>query len=76
MSNAVLADLDLLSDFMAVLVRHGHIHDADAIGHGRWAVRHSAGGPKTPLSAEQVEELVMDHLISALAARGLANDDF
>ncbi|MFF2545155.1 hypothetical protein ACFVUY_21640 [Kitasatospora sp. NPDC058063] len=76
MSTTVLADRNLVADFMAVLVRHHHISSAQLLGNGRWEVRRSADGPVEPLSGEQAEKLVMDHLISEFAARGLASGDF
>ncbi|MGW3183236.1 hypothetical protein ACWDD9_28570 [Kitasatospora sp. NPDC001119] len=76
MSTTVLADRDLVADFMAVLVRHHHIHRAQLLGDGRWEVRRSAGGPVETLNGEQAEKVVMDHLISEFAARGLASGDF
>ncbi|MGW3228664.1 hypothetical protein [Kitasatospora sp. NPDC001095] len=75
MSTTVLADRDIVADFMAVLARHHHVHSAQSLGDGRWKVRRTVGGPVEILSGGQTEELVMDHLISALAARGLAGDD-
>ncbi|MFE4516364.1 hypothetical protein ACFRMQ_19460 [Kitasatospora sp. NPDC056783] len=76
MSTTVLADRDLVADFMAVLVRHYHISSAQMLGDGQWEVRRSAGGPVETLSSEQAEKLVMDHLISEFVACGLASDDF
>ncbi|MER7701578.1 hypothetical protein ABTX81_01580 [Kitasatospora sp. NPDC097605] len=76
MSATVLADRDLVADFVAVLVRHDHIRSARPLGDGRWEVRRSVEGPVETLSGEQTEELVMDHLISEFAARGLASGDF
>ncbi|MFJ9446468.1 hypothetical protein ACIRRH_32100 [Kitasatospora sp. NPDC101235] len=76
MSTTVLADHDLVADFVAVLVRHRHIGSARPLGDGRWEVRRSGEGPAETLSSEQAEELVMDHLISEFAARGLASGEF
>ncbi|WP_395297253.1 hypothetical protein ACF9IK_30310 [Kitasatospora hibisci] len=75
MSTTVLADRDIVADFVAVLARHHHLHSAEPLGDGRWKVRRTVGGALEILSSEQTEELVMDHLIAAFAARGLASDD-
>ncbi|MFD0264961.1 hypothetical protein ACFVH7_42655 [Kitasatospora indigofera] len=74
MSNTVLADSDIVSDFMAVFVRHGHLHSAEPADSGGWSVRRTSSTRPTTLTSEQIEELVMDHLITAFAARGLAAD--
>ncbi|MGW2539538.1 hypothetical protein ACWC5I_01350 [Kitasatospora sp. NPDC001574] len=76
MSNAVLADTDLVADFLTVLANRGHIHSATPEGNGAWTVRRTASGRAQRLTSDQVEELVMDHLAVAFAARGLANGDF
>ncbi|MFJ7279828.1 hypothetical protein [Kitasatospora sp. NPDC098663] len=76
MSNIVLADRDIVGDFLAVLARYHHVQSAEPLGDGRWRVRRTVGGADEVLNSEQTEELVMDHLIGALAARGLAADDF
>ncbi|GLW58713.1 hypothetical protein [Kitasatospora phosalacinea] len=75
MSTAVLADQDIVSDFMTVLVAHRHLQAAAQLGGGRWRVRRTGTGQGEVLTADQVEELVMDHVISAFAARGLADAD-
>ncbi|MFC9331421.1 hypothetical protein [Kitasatospora sp. NPDC057015] len=74
MSTAVLADRDIVSDFMTVLTSHRHLHTAEQVGDGRWRVRRTGSSPTELLSGDQVEELVMDHLIAAFAAHGLADD--
>ncbi|MCX4758710.1 hypothetical protein [Kitasatospora purpeofusca] len=76
MSNAVLADTDLVADFLTVLASRGHLHSATPAGEGRWTVRRTANSQAQQLTSDQVEELVMDHLAVAFAARGLTNDDF
>ncbi|MFF2041901.1 hypothetical protein ACFVVX_15845 [Kitasatospora sp. NPDC058170] len=76
MNNAVFADTDLVGDFLTVLASRGHIHSATLAGDGRWTVRRTANSQAQSLTSDQVEELVMDHLVVAFAARGLANDDF
>ncbi|GAA2266949.1 hypothetical protein GCM10010430_60110 [Kitasatospora cystarginea] len=77
MSTAVLADRDIVADFVAVLAHHRHLHSAEPLGDGRWRVRRTGTGSAEILSSDQTEEMVMDHLIAAFAARGLANpDDF
>ncbi|MFD0561824.1 hypothetical protein ACFQ2M_07090 [Kitasatospora saccharophila] len=73
MSTAVIADRDIVSDFVTVLVTHRHLHTAEQLGGGRWRVRRTGSERPELLTADQVEELVMDHVISAFAARGLAD---
>ncbi|MFJ4676917.1 hypothetical protein [Kitasatospora sp. NPDC088783] len=75
MSTTVLTDQDIVSDFMTVLVAHRHLHTAEQLGDGRWRVRRTGTGRPEFLTADQVEELVMDHVIGAFAARGLADTD-
>ncbi|GJF32602.1 hypothetical protein KNE206_53020 [Kitasatospora sp. NE20-6] len=76
MSNPVLAAHDIVSDFMVVLTRHRYIISAESAGDGCWKVRRTGTSPVELLTSGQVEELVMDHLISAFAAQGLSDLDF
>ncbi|KQV20897.1 MULTISPECIES: hypothetical protein [unclassified Kitasatospora] len=73
MSTTVLADRDIVADFVAVLAQHRHVHSAEPLGDGRWKVRRRCATSAEILTSEQTEELVMDHLIAAFAARGLAS---
>ncbi|MFB7677053.1 hypothetical protein ACFC26_37190 [Kitasatospora purpeofusca] len=75
MPSSVLADRDIVSDFITVLTAHGRIHACEEVGDGRWKIRRTTSGPAEVLSSEAVEELLMDHLIAAVAARGLASED-
>ncbi|MFF2657326.1 hypothetical protein ACFVUH_08165 [Kitasatospora sp. NPDC058032] len=73
-TTAVLADHDIVSDFMHVLADHCHLHTAEQQEDGRWKVRRTGTAPVEVLAGDQVEELVMEHLIAAFAAHGLADD--
>ncbi|MFD7645986.1 hypothetical protein ACFV4P_35735 [Kitasatospora sp. NPDC059795] len=73
MSTAVLSNRDIVSDFMSVLVAHHRLHTAEQAGNGRWRVRRTGACQAELLTVDQVEELVMDHLISVFAARGLTD---
>ncbi|MGW2542614.1 hypothetical protein ACWC5I_17480 [Kitasatospora sp. NPDC001574] len=74
-TTAVLADHDIVSDFMSVLAAHRHLHTAEQQEDGRWKVRRTSTAPVELLAGDQVEELVMEHLIAAFAAHGLASED-